>query len=144
MDDAPYERDGAEREGVPVHNLVVEEDESYTVEDFIVHNAQDFIVQFARGQFAVPIRPFTTGRNKAHPEFGVESLAAEMAGRKWIIPSSGGQPAHPEIFAWIQEMLFYAPAAHTGDRVMASWFAREGARLGTQRVEQGNLDVMSR
>lgn len=106
--------------------------------------AQDFIVQFARREWAVPIRPFTTGRNKAHPEFGVESLAAEMAGGKWIIPARGGQPAHPELQQWVQEMLFYQPSTHTGDRLMASWFAREGVRLGSMRVEAGRLDVMSR
>jgi hypothetical protein len=106
--------------------------------------AQDFIIQFARGQFAVPIRPFTTGRNKAHPEFGIESLAAEMAGKKWIIPSNNGNAAHPELFQWLQEMLFYTPSAHTGDRLMASWFSREGVRLGQQRVEVGSLDTMSR
>ena len=112
----------------------------------IVENnaAQDFIVQFARGQFSVPIKPFTTGRNKAHPEFGVESIAAEIAGRKWIIPSHNGAPARPEIDKWVQEMLFYSPAAHTGDRLMASWFAREGARLGQLVVQRGFIDVMSR
>ena len=30
-----------------VHNLSVEEDRSYTVDDYIVHNAQDFVRQFA-------------------------------------------------------------------------------------------------
>lgn len=140
MEQSPFR----DNKGGPVFNLTVEEDESYTVEDFIVHNAQDFIVQFARGAFAVPIRPFTTGRNKAHPEFGVESIAAEMAGRKWIIPSSNGHAAHPEIGSWIQEMLFYQPSSHTGDRLMASWFAREGVRLGTYKVDSGRIDVMAR
>lgn len=109
--------------------------------------AQDYILQFARGQYAVPMRAFTTGRNKAHPEFGVESLAMEMAGRKWIIPSRGGLPAHPEIGQWIQEMLFYQPASHTGDSLMASWFAREGQRLGSLRVESSSsprFDVLAR
>ncbi|KKK64061.1 hypothetical protein LCGC14_2988030, partial [marine sediment metagenome] len=138
IEEAPYE----EWCGT-VHNLVVEEDESYTVEDYIVHNAQDFIVQFARGAFAVPIQPFTTGRNKAHPEFGVESIAAEMAGEKWIIPNESGA-IDPEIQEWISEMLYYDPTAHTGDRLMASWFAREGARMGTQVVEWGRLDLMAR
>lgn len=106
--------------------------------------SQDFIIQFARGQYAVPIRPFTTGRNKAHPEFGIEALATELAGRKWIIPSRGGMPAHPEIATWVQEMLYYQPASHTGDSLMASWFAKEGERLGSMRVENGRLDVLSR
>lgn len=129
IEDAPYAAYGG-----AVHNLVVEEDESYTVEDFIVHNAQDFIRQFAVAGSAVPIIPFTTGRNKAHPEFGIESLATEMAQGKWRIPNHNGK-MHPEVALWVDEMLFYSPAAHTGDRLMASWFAREGARLGTRAIE---------
>ena len=107
--------------------------------------AQDFIVQFTRASFAIPIRPFTTGRNKAHPEFGVESLAAEMAGGKWIIPNENGR-LDPEVQEWITEMLYYEPTAHTGDRLMASWFAREGVRLADKvgKVEYGRLDLTSR
>lgn len=131
--------------GPEIVNRIIDTHRRYLSIMVVENNAaQDFIIQFARGQFAVPIRPFTTGRNKAHPEFGVEGLAAEMAARKWVIPSQHGQPSHPEIFKWIQEMLFYAPSEHTGDRLMASWFAREGCRLGMQRAEAGHFDVMSR
>lgn len=104
--------------------------------------AQDFIVQFARGAFAVPIHAHTTGRNKSHPEFGVESIAAEMAGAKWIIPSKGG--LHPQTQAWITEMLYYDPQGHTGDRLMASWFAREGITKASRKVEYGNVDLLRR
>lgn len=89
--------------------------------------AQDFIVQFAREKGALPIRAFTTGKNKAHPEFGVEGIAVEMQNGKWKIPNHGGA-LDPEIEAWISELLYYDPREHTGDRLMASWFAREGAR----------------
>jgi hypothetical protein len=89
--------------------------------------AQDFILQFAREKTAVPLIPFTTGRNKAHPEFGIESLAAELANGKWIIPNDFGE-LHPALDAWVTELLYYDPNGHTGDRLMASWFAREGAR----------------
>ena len=34
--------------------------------------AQDFILQFTRHRSAVPLKAFTTGRQKAHPEFGIE------------------------------------------------------------------------
>lgn len=105
--------------------------------------AQDFIVQFTRYGSAVPVKPFTTGRNKAHPEFGVEGLAAEMAAGKWIIPSGGGR-LHPEVDAWINELLYYDPRSHTGDRLMASWFAREAARAGTIRAEAGYLPTLRR
>lgn len=86
----------------------------------IVENngAQDFVLQFASSQYALPIKAFTTGRNKAHPEFGVEGIAAEMEQGKWIIPNEGGK-THPEVQAWIDEMLFYDPRSHTGDRLMA-------------------------
>ncbi len=89
--------------------------------------AQQYIVQFLQENTAIPVIPFTTGRNKAHPEFGVESLAAELAGGKWVIPNMGGV-VHKEVGEWVNELLFYDPREHTGDRVMASWFAREGAR----------------
>lgn len=106
--------------------------------------AQDFIIQFAADRYAIPIVPFTTGRNKAHPEFGVESLAAEMAAGKWIIPSKPGQDLR-EVDAWVQEMLYYQPGAHTGDRLMASWFAREGARLGMpEPSEGGRIELLRR
>ena len=29
---------------------------------------------------------------------------------------------------WVDEILYYDPVSHTGDRLMASWIAREGAR----------------
>lgn len=96
----------------------------------IVENnaAQDYIIQFLRNETAVPVKAFTTGKNKAHPEFGVESLATELANGKWLIPNKGGV-LDKELDAWVSELLFYDPREHTGDRVMASWFAREGARL---------------
>ena len=41
-------------------------------------------------------------------------------------------------------MLFYTPDTHTGDKLMSSWFAREGARLGNQRVEGFKMSVLRR
>jgi len=102
---------------------------------FIIENvaAQDFVLQFAPALGCkATIIPFTTGRNKANPEFGVESLSAEMAGGRWIIPNSSGK-MHPEVNAWVAEMLYYSPKEHSGDRLMASWFAREGARVHERR-----------
>jgi hypothetical protein len=120
IEDYPYEKhDG------PVFNLVVEEDESYTVEDFIVHNAQDYILQFLRAKSAAPVRSFTTGRGQASLDFQAEILANELAAGKWIIPCRGG--LHPEVEAWIKDILYFDPKAHTGDRLAASLFARFGA-----------------
>lgn len=108
--------------------------------------AQDYILQDVVDRSSVPVKPFTTGRNKMNIEYGVESLSAEMDNGKWIIPSEGGK-SHPEVEAWILEMLYYDPRKHTGDRLMASWIAREAARTGGGegvRAWAGSLDTMAR
>lgn len=111
----------------------------------IVENnaAQDYIVQFTRHQSAVPVRPFTTGRQKAHPEHGIQGIATEMASGKWIIPNDNGV-LHPEVSAFVDDCLYYDPAAHTGDRLMAAWFAREGVRMTNQKVQSTNWDLLRR
>lgn len=107
--------------------------------------AQSFIVQFTHGSSDVPVRPFTTtGKNKYSVEFGVESIAAEMAAAKWIIPCGEGGDLHPEVMDWITQMLYYDPKSHTGDSLMACWIAREGSRQGDRKVEFGRLDLTSR
>lgn len=106
--------------------------------------AQQFILDFAHDKKAFPVVPFNTGKNKMNPEFGIESLATELGIGKWIIPSRGGLPANPEILAWVSDMLFYDPSAHTGDRLMASWIAREAARSKVKRGRVGMVHSMSR
>lgn len=108
--------------------------------------AQDYILQFMRAGSAVPVKAFNTGTNKYHPEFGIEGMATEMANGKWIIPCTQGVTA-PELAEWINELLYYDPAAHPGDRLMASWFASMGARLGVKRptkVHRRRVDLLSR
>lgn len=90
--------------------------------------AQDYIIQLLQAKTDVPVYAFTTGRNKADPHFGVESLAGELAAGKWIIPCGENGEMEEEVTAWIEEMLFYQPDAHTGDRLMSMWFAREACR----------------
>lgn len=93
------------------------------------NGAQKFLVQFAQGG-GLPVRPyFTNAQNKYDEHFGVESLAVEFRNGLWVAPSgpSGGDPGD-EVKAWHREALFYNPESHTGDRLMASWFAREAAR----------------
>ncbi len=97
---------------------------------YVEDNAsQSFLLQWATDR-GLPVRGFTTNaRNKYDEHFGVESLAIEMRAGLWVIPSGqSGQDPDAEVKAWIQEMLFYSPDSHTGDRLMASWFAREAAR----------------
>jgi hypothetical protein len=74
----------------------------------------------------------------------VESLAVELANAKWIIPSDEDGTVHPEIDAWINEMLYYNPQGHTGDRLMAAWIAREYSRKIKPKIKFKRLDLMSR
>jgi len=116
---------------------------------FVEDNAaQQFIVQFTKHKSAVPVHPFTTDGKKLHPEFGIEGLATEMANGKWIIPSveAGGHlvAAHPELDAWVNELLYYDPRGHAGDRLMASWIVREGARRTLPKVKFGRQNLTAR
>ena len=107
------------------------------------NGAQDFLLQWAETR-AIPITAFTTGANKHHEEYGVEALAVELRSGLWVIPSgASGQDIPDEARAWIGEMLHYTPHAHTGDRLMASWIAREIAREAIFEV-MGHLDTTSR
>lgn len=127
--------------GPDIINRIMDAHKRYHSTIIVENNAaQDFIVQFARAAGpGIPIKAFTTGRNKAHPEFGVEGMATELNNGQWSIPNIDGQ-VHPEVRAWIDEMLYYDPAAHTGDRLMASWFAREGIRISGIKAESGYID----
>ena len=83
--------------------------------------AQDFIRQFA-SDAGVVTRPFTTGKNKADPAFGVPSMGVELEQGLWRLPRE------PEILAWRSQCLAFTPGQHVGDLLMASWFAREACR----------------
>jgi hypothetical protein len=115
---------------------------------FIVENnaAQQYIVDMLAERSPVPVKAFTTGKQKAHPEFGVEGLATEFSNKRWIIPSTkgGGAGAHREIDEWMIELLSFDPSAHPGDRLMASWFAREGARAEELQLAGGSGSVTAR
>jgi hypothetical protein len=106
---------------------------------FVVENnaAQHYIIQFSEELNAAAIIPFTTGKNKADPTFGVEGIAAELAAGKWIIPSRGGKPLNAELHAFVEALLYYDPNSHTPDHLMAAWFAREGCRAFERRGKSG-------
>lgn len=122
---------------------VAEQQRMFSSEVWVESNgAQDFLIQLmnmsGRG---VPVRSFFTGRNKHDPMYGVESIAAEMATGRWIIPSPDGtvQGAEEEVDYLVQEMMAYTPNNHTGDTLMALWVARESARTSRGQAK-GNVE----
>ena len=91
--------------------------------------AQQYIVQFMRSMHAsIPVRGHATGRNKVHPEFGVEGLFIELRNGAWVFPCDVRNRCHPAVDEFIKNCLYYQPGAHTGDVLMAAWLAREQAR----------------
>lgn len=93
------------------------------------NQAQDFIRQFAlQLDASLPVKPHCTGRTKAHPEYGVPGGFAEMSNGAWLIPNDRAGRCHPMVQKWIDGCLYYAPAKHTDDSVMAWYFAREQAK----------------
>ena len=97
------------------------------------NGVQDWIRQFTlKDHPTIPIYPFSTGRNKADPNFGVDTIATEFKNGGWVLPCVARGPDEfaydDEIEEWLGQCKDYERDPHTGDHVMASWFAREGGR----------------
>jgi hypothetical protein len=97
--------------------------------------AQDYIRQFTLdADVSVPVKAHTTGRTKAHPEYGVEGLFIEMMNGAWLFPHKGGDNYGPGCYLvptmerFVEACLNYLPSKHTDDVLMACYFAREQAR----------------
>lgn len=99
---------------------------------------QRMLKQFVNDQTAIPVKAFYTGKNKYDPSYGIESLAIEFSQGKWVLPNRGATrlgpqmlqaSMDPQVRKLVDEMLRYDPKSHTGDRLMATWIAREGARM---------------
>lgn len=144
--------------GLEIVQRVVEDHLRYKsivmVED---NGAQKHLLEFAHAvkvdgkevaTAALCVLPFHTGNNKTHPVLGVESIFAEFQLARWIIPSTES-PSTPgryvtteAISEWLAECENYDPERHTGDHLMASWIAREGARLGKVSDGDGTATVV--
>jgi len=103
--------------------------EAITVENNAYQDTLIDWIKLVTPDASIPLRPFTTGANKADEQIGLPGLAAEFENGAWVIPTGGGhgEDCHCEHCVWISEMRNY-PAAPLSDTVMACWFAREGAR----------------
>ena len=87
----------------------------------------------------LPLAGFLTATNKAHPEFGVPGLAAEIENGLWALamddPYDTGTPLNDHFsectcayHEFIQDVLNYPSPGRKYDLLMAWWFAREAVR----------------
>ena len=111
--------------------------------------AQDLVRQWAVSlDSALAIEAhFTGAANKHHRIHGVAGVLIELQNLGWVLPcdpESGLAP--PEVEAWGAELLGYLPERHPGDRLMASWLAREQARsvLGDRAIPYDLASVADR
>ena len=133
--------------GPEIVNRIIDHHNRFGSIVYVENNgAQQYIVDFTKDISAAPVRPLFTGKNKVHPENGIEGMAVEVGNAKWIIPSYGNHRSYPEVELWIDEMIYYDPKAHAGDRLMASWIAREGSKQWRKRPKggSGKMDTVSR
>lgn len=90
--------------------------------------AQEGIRQlFASSDRTLPLKPHRTDATKNSILFGIPSIFAEFSTGCWAIPNINGRMA-PLIEKWVKQCLNYVPSAHTGDELMASYFARDLAK----------------
>lgn len=108
------------------------------------NQGQEYIIQFSTVEGPIPVIARNTGSNKWNPDFGVESIAVEMQGAMWVLPTGdSGQDVHPEVAAFVKDCLYYRPKEHTPDRLMAAWLARDAA-MEFIRPRMEDLDIHNR
>ena len=94
---------------------------------------QEWLVM-SEGNASMPVKPYTTGKQKFDENIGLPSLAAEIDNNAWIIPMRNSQypdGVHPSdcncnVCEWLNEMRSYPVATHD-DTVMACFFAWEAS-----------------
>lgn len=75
------------------------------------------------GERGIPIRSYRTGGEKHDPDIGVNSLAILLSQNKLVLPYSNKDARTRQLVTQlINEMRSY-PEGHTGDSLMALWFA---------------------
>jgi len=110
----------------------------FLVEDV---QAQNYLIQDIAEDTEIPVVSYvTTKRRKLDPEFGIESIFVELENRKWLLPCdpNGKMPEGLEL--WKEQALDFRPSEHPGDVLMASFFAKEGARRFMYDDEEDDED----
>ena len=126
---------------------IIDKQRAYNSMVMVENNgAQNAVLQFARlVNASLPIKAHTTGKNKANPTYGVESLFVELMNGAWIFPCDAAMRPSRAVKDLMESLLTYEPPpAHTPDEVMAMWFAREMARKLGDGVRSGVAEGIAR
>ena len=115
------------------------------------NGGQKMLVEWALdNDVSLPVRAQQTTAMKTHVEMGIPALATEVYNKAWLIPNRQGV-VDERVQRWIDEAVNYVPDKHTGDVLMSSYLAQQGARqwgIGTgAQATQGDTglgDFLSR
>jgi hypothetical protein len=110
--------------------------------DWIRHACKDY------ASFWMKVESFTTGKNKADPQYGLPSLEVEFKNQAWAIPYDEFGGHSPSCRCgwclWTSQMTMY-PRGARDDAVMACWFAREAidrwGGVGSAALTIGDLNT---
>jgi len=106
--------------------------------------AQEAIRQWAleKGKKDMPLKAFTTGKQKADPIVGLPGMEVEFENDGWIV-AMGNKEHDPDCgcnFCKFKQELNEHPIGQTADIVMAAWMAREATREGRSEVYAATTD----
>lgn len=89
---------------------------------------------------SVPVTAYNTGGEKFDPEIGINSLAVVMELGKMVIPSDPTDARTLELASKLSNEMRAFPDGHTGDSLMALWFAFSEARelIGSRIIVPGS------
>jgi hypothetical protein len=76
----------------------------------------------------LPLKPYVTNASKHRIEFGVPVIFTEFANGAWAIPNGKDGSVNPTVKKWLDQCLYYVPSEHTGDILMAQFFALQLAK----------------
>lgn len=115
---------------IKIRDAVIETHNRYQSIVRVENNgAQEWLVQLLRkANVSMPVRSHTTTSARANPVYGVPAIFLEMAAGAWLIPNNARGEVHPHVQRWIDACLYYTPARHIDDSLMASYFAHAQAR----------------
>jgi hypothetical protein len=93
----------------------------------------------------LPIRAYSTGKEKYDIDIGLNSIAVEMENAKWILPYSDTDLNGRRLIDIFVDGCLNFPSGHTEDLLMATWFANAGLRSLTanaQGQQQGSFSKL--
>jgi len=87
----------------------------------------------------IPVTSYTTTGEKNDPEIGVHSLSVLLSQGKLILPYSNKDARTRKLVTQLVNEMRAYPDGHTGDSLMALWFAYSEARdrISSQPVQSG-------